>query len=273
MQSFDVTCTGINADQLPKDISVTLNQTDIVSFNITKGIIPTISPTTFKNFINLQSLYITDSKVSNLEDNAFSHALDLQDLSLNNNVLTGFNSRSLSPENRLRTLDLSNNRLNDFADFNISYFPKLNALNLASNLLTHLPVDLVQMLKEQNEFYLVADNNPWNCSHPNWSEYLTDQLVNAFCTNKTFGQEIDGRMIENGLDARSEPTDENDCKKADCTKYSFYYCLLWSFCGIWIGIIVGNIGKIKNLICGRPVAYADEYTQCGKYLHLKTISY
>ncbi|KAL1502058.1 hypothetical protein ABEB36_007261 [Hypothenemus hampei] len=262
MFSFEISCTGLNATQLSsKDLKATIYKQDISSLNITQSHIPIIFQGMFQNFENVQSLYVTSSGVSSVEDNAFALlSSSLQYLSLNNNNLTTLNlCQTISMYDQLKVLNLSFNRLKDLSSFNISCFPKLEILNVRDNLLTHLPKDILEFLQEDNDFYIIVDNNPWNCSHSDWSEYMNEKLIDSFCTNKTY---IPYHIPYNSNIVPEELKSFSD----NCYKCSFYYCLFWMGGGVWIGIIIGNISIIKKLLCRKRVEYNDEYTQCERSL-------
>uniref|UniRef100_A0AAR5Q461 LRRCT domain-containing protein n=1 Tax=Dendroctonus ponderosae TaxID=77166 RepID=A0AAR5Q461_DENPD len=192
-----------------------------------------------------------------LQDDAFSGLPLLQDVDLSDNLLCSFNSRPFPLENSLKTLNLANNLLEDLSRFDIARFPKLHILNLTNNLLQFLPADILQTLQLPNKFHLLADNNPWNCSHPDWSELLVGKLLLAFCTNQTFDYAPQREHLQESLDGAAPA-----CEPPNCYKCSFNFCLLWLFCGVWIGIIVGNLPKLRTLLCVKPTAYADGTTQC-----------
>ncbi|CAH1130087.1 unnamed protein product [Ceutorhynchus assimilis] len=262
MNSFEVTCTGLRDTHLLQPILTILNKTDVTSVNITNGNIKIITQEMLKEFINLQSLYITYCRIEYFDQEAFVYNPDLQELSLNNNALRGFN---LKPQESLKRLDLSYNKLKDISGFKISDFPRLNVLNLENNLLTHLPDSLLEKLKEENSFYLLATNNNWNCSRPEWSEILNPRLINAFCS-------IDNQFeaFEENSVVKENTTKNETYEKPNCLKCSFVSCIWWSLGGIWFGVILGNVPKIHSLLFKPPKMYENASVQCGRCMHQNT---
>lgn len=255
---LQLSCSGITAPQLHKSISATINKTQIYSLDVSGGLLPTIYASTLSNFSALQSFYATDCRLELLQEDAFSDLPLLYDVDLSNNLLSSFNSQPFPKENSLKILNLASNLLEDLSQFDIGHFPKLQVLNLTNNLLQFLPADILQTLQLPNKFYLLADNNPWNCSHPDWSQLLEGKLLQAFCSNQTFDYAPQRGLFQERLDGTGPA-----CEAPNCYKCSFNFCLLWLFCGIWIGIIVGNLPKLRILLCVKPTTYTDGTTQCG----------
>lgn len=284
MKSLAVSCLGLKYTDLIGNTTAIINKSDMSSLDITEGNIPNISSVLLHDFTSIQTLYITNSRVSTIESDAFLELTSrFQELSLSGNALTNFSFEGLSSLNSLKFIDLSSNLLEYLSDFNASYFPNLQKLNVSNNFLRYLPIDILNRLKEVEKFYVLIDNNPWDCTDPNWSEHLTDEMVKAFCNENVFDytptsllddpeSETEASIIENIETFDNHTTLKNDTLNEDsspnCYKCSFYFCLLWLGVGIWIGIILGNIGKIKKLLCNKTPTFADEYTQCGKSLYI-----
>lgn len=279
MKYLTVSCFGLNYTDLIGNTTAVINKSDMSSLKITEGNIPNITPALLHDFTSIQILHITNSRVSTIESDAFLELTSqCQDLSLRGNALTNFTFENFSPVNKLKIIDLSSNLLEDLSEFNASYFPDLQVFNVSNNLLKYLPIGILNRLNEVEKFYVLIDNNPWDCTDPNWSEHLTDDLIKAFCNENVFDYTPIG--LADDQENETEPSIENiietfenhttlkndtlneDNNSPNCYKCSFYFCLLWLGGGIWFGIILGNIVKIKRLLCNKTPSYIDKCTQC-----------
>ncbi|KAJ8946083.1 hypothetical protein NQ314_008983 [Rhamnusium bicolor] len=222
----------------------------------------------FTNFKNLQNLYLQNTRTNRIEAEAFSVINNLNKLYLTNNYLEKISSNIFPVYNALHTLDLSHNLLNDLSEFDISMFPSIVFLNISHNRLEYLPENIMNKLKEENKFYLIADNNPWNCEHPGWVQHLTTIFIDAFCTNNNY----DSRKVEEKMEKLSTGylvyKDDTGIWSVCSAKCAFNHCLIWMFGAVWFGIILGNTCKIKRLLFTEPTRYEDKAIQCGKYKNI-----
>ncbi|XP_066255783.1 SLIT and NTRK-like protein 2 isoform X2 [Euwallacea similis] len=293
MKTLQLNCSGVSQEDISGETLAIVNKPDIDLLNITNSHIAVISATTFEGFSALQSIYVTGSNISQIDEGSFTHITGLQYLDLSNNALTKVDFQLALPGAALKYLNLSNNLLQDISNFNSTYFSKLQLLDLSNNQLSHLPMEVLKKLDMVNDFVIIIDNNPWDCSHPVWSENLNSILLYVFCAvpiTETIPKETtttrretmteatqkktttlqplqDRDQFVQAFDNKTASINETHGEKSDyllvnCYKCSFYFCLLWMFVGIWIGIILGNVGKIHHLICHNRSSYEDKYTQC-----------
>ncbi|XP_066144418.1 SLIT and NTRK-like protein 2 isoform X2 [Euwallacea fornicatus] len=292
MNNLELNCSGVSQEDISGETLAIVNKPDINTLEITNSDIAMISATTFEGFSTLQNLYITGSNIFQIGEGSFTNMTSLQFLNLSYNALTKVDFQLIFPGAVLKYLNLSNNLLQDLSNFNSTYFSKLQLLDLSNNQLDHLPVEVLTKLSTVHKFYVVIDSNPWNCSHPVWSEYLNPILLNSFCavpmtettqkvttttrseptpetTKKmtpTFQPLQESGQLTQTFENETASTnetygEESRCPAVNCYKCSFYFCLLWMLVGIWIGIILGNVGKIHHLICDKGPSYADKHTQ------------
>lgn len=156
-------------------------------------------------------------------------------------------------------------------DFNIKAIPTLLVLNISNNLLEYLPIDIVDKLRFENKFYIVVDNNTWNCSHPEWKEYLTAELTMAFCSDLTT-MKIDSYEAPDVVDVENKHfVNSSTSCVMHCNEGKFKeYCPFWIIGAVWVGVILGNVRTLKRLICcPTTVTKDDKTTQCGRYLILQ----
>lgn len=170
-----------------------------------------------------------------------------------------FNSTSLA------WLDISNNSLKSLTDFNVKAIPTLLVLNISYNSLEYLPIDIVDKLRFENKFYVIVDNNPWNCSHPEWKQYLTDELTMAFCSDLATIK-IDSYEASDEVDVQQKKfVNSSTSGITRCIEGKFKeYCPFWIFGAVWVGVILGNVRTLKRLICcPTTITKDDKTTQCG----------
>lgn len=222
----------------------------------------------FVNFPNIQILRLRNASIQTVEEGAFQDLLNLKKVYLTDNYLEVLNSNVFPSNNSIRILDLSRNLLNNLDDFDLEPFPLLTIMNVSHNRLEYLPDNIMNKLNESNNFYLIVDNNPWNCLHPKWVLRLTEILVEAFCTNKSYDptemdikvEKLTNPEYKNGT--KNEATPEQN--SFYCLKYSLKSCLMWAFGAVWVGVILGNMCKLKRMLFTQPRRYEDKNTQCGK---------
>ncbi|XP_050310400.1 uncharacterized protein LOC126746271 isoform X2 [Anthonomus grandis grandis] len=256
LNALDLTCTGL-IEHIPEHLTATINKTYINTLKIINAKLPIVSGATFKGFSgNLQTVYLTSSGVRSVEKGSFNSSADLQYLSLRDNELTELDLESPA----LQKLDVSFNLLQDISRFNISAHPRLKVLNVSYNQLTHLPKEILEKLEQKNDFFLVIDNNPWDCLRPQWIDLLSPKLINVFCTDQSYN--ISYKVSDQESNEPKNIPKTNCNEPMICLKCSYTFCLVWLFSGIWAGVILGNVGMIKRMVCGRMPMYADKHTQC-----------
>lgn len=295
MKSFEVNCSRMHSQELSSQISVVLNKQDITHLDIRDSDIRTVSEDILRDFNNLQSLDITNSGVEVLENHAFSNCSFLRKVNLKYNKLESFNFEAFEVDNKISLLDLSNNLLKTFENFNVSYFSSLKILNLTNNTLTSLPESLIEKLITTEEFYMLIDDNPWDCNISSWSDSLSSVMLEAFC-----GVEDTTYMTETKIDEVVASTTEafkvvyegetsgktlkpmaivdgkffgnrklnNACPDCDMIGYAILWCLI----GIVVGIIVGNVPWMIRMACKKSKTSKDKDAQCdlsvvGQQLH------
>ncbi|KAF7266132.1 hypothetical protein GWI33_020502 [Rhynchophorus ferrugineus] len=273
MKSFEVTCIRIKPSELAGKVSVILNKTDITRLEIRNSSVPTLTTSMLPEFNNLQYLDITDSLIENIEPDAFKTNVHLKEVNLGDNMLKAFNGDLvLSQNNKLTTLDLSNNQLSDFKWTNISHFTKFKVLNLTNNLLKSLPEGILEKLVETEEFYVIIDGNPWDCNDTTWSDKLDSKMVEAFCLNNTFNyvpklkrdsfiQSVVKSEIYSDKTNLLNRINRLDPKYISCKKCGYMFSVSLFVCGLWFGIIIGNIGTLKKL-CARQKHFRSVSVQC-----------
>lgn len=215
----------------------------------------------FQNFPLLDTLILDNTNTDEINQNAFSNLQKLKKIHIVNNNLTSFTSNVLN-SSVLFWLDLSKNSLVNLTEFNVLSMPSLTILNISDNSLQYLPKSILDKVTSTNSFFLIADNNPWNCSHPKWKQYLTEQLTVALCSNISQvpdsyaeSREEESKIIPNVTDSNYTPCSVGVFKTN---------CPFWMFGALWVGIILGNIKKLKQLVfCPSSLTLEDKATQCG----------
>lgn len=184
---------------------------------------------------------------------------------VNNNNLSTFNLNRFN-SSTLVWLDISNNSLTNLSDFNVNAIPSLLVFNISYNLLEYLPLDILDKLRFANKFYVIVDNNPWNCSRSEWKQYLTADLTMAFCYDLTTMSDSYEASEEVDLAPKQFVNSSSTSCGTHCTEGKFKeYCSFWIFGAVWLGIILGNVRTLKRLICcPTTVTKDDKTTQCGK---------
>ncbi|XP_018567353.1 leucine-rich repeat, immunoglobulin-like domain and transmembrane domain-containing protein 2 isoform X2 [Anoplophora glabripennis] len=264
-----VSCTAIQEDNLYDNLTVALTtneSNELQELKIENSFISVVKGGMFLNFPNIQVLRLRNTSTQTVEEGAFEDLYNLTKIYLTDNYLQDFNSNTFASNNSIRILDLSHNLLNNLDSFDIELIPFLTIMNISHNKMEYLPEGVLNKLKEENHFYLIIDNNPWNCSHPKWIEQLTEILVEAFCNGKTFDpSEVNAKEanlvnLQYMNNTKSLTETEND--NFFCIGYSLKNCLLWAFGGVWVGVILGNMCKLKRMLFTTPRRYEDKNTQC-----------
>lgn len=207
---------------------------------------------------------LDNTQTTEIEKEAFYDLENLKNLYIVNNNLSSLVPDVISPNNSLLWLDLSNNSLTSLTNFNVQAFPSLTVLNVSYNALEYLPIDILDKLRSSNQFYLIIDDNPWNCSRSEWNANLSAELTQAFCTNLSL---VEGQYATS---AQKEVQGSNSTTQftSNCSSGVFEtQCAFWIFGAIWAGIILGNISKLKTMLfCPNNVIMEDKAIQCGKYV-------
>ncbi|KAG5884437.1 hypothetical protein JTB14_024380 [Gonioctena quinquepunctata] len=266
-----ITCSSMQPEDLYGEMSVVLNPEDVLDLNVSRTFMRQINRTTFGRYRNIHTLNLQNNYINHVEKNAFADLVFLRNLNLRNNLLKSFDSDIFGTFNSLYLLDLSNNVLDDLSGFNISDFPSLMIMNVSNNLLEYLPNTFIEKLEESDSFYLIIDDNPWNCSHPGWN--LNPTLITPFCTERVFDLAVAQEKLKllGNMDSLVEEfkslntNRNNEAPSGKCPRnWCFSYCVFWFIAAIWIGIIVGNIGKLKDIVCRTTLKVGDKKTQYDK---------
>ncbi|CAG9854416.1 unnamed protein product [Phyllotreta striolata] len=280
MTGSKITCQNVTIGDGPLDnITVIITPLDVVEVNIINSSLPSIANWTFSKFKYLRTLNVRNSRLTGISEGAFSSLDNLQNLYLSDNLLDNIDSNIINEtKNLLSRLDLSCNRIKTLENFNASNFPRLKLMNVSNNELEFLPEDLLQKLARNEEFYLIVDNNPWNCSNVNWGksfdaggglwrDIFCNQSYNKNRRKNTREDEVPFTETSMSKENNSEILDGDNYCIYSCsyTSRCFSYCTLWFVGGIWIGVILGNVCKIRKLMCKPdPVARTqqEQHTQC-----------
>lgn len=248
-----VSCTALEEDNLFDKLTVELTKDEtnaLQELRIENSFISVVKSGMFVNFPNVETLRLRNTSTQTIEEGAFEYLTNLKKVYLTDNYLQEFNSNVFPLNNTIRILDLSHNLLNNLDGFDIEMFPILTIMNVSHNRLEYLPESLLNKLKEENNFYLIVDNNPWNCLHSSWTDQLTEILIEAFCTNKTYDpyemnakeENLTNLQYKNNTKAETE----TETNFFFCLGYSLKSCLVWAFGGVWVGVILGNMCKLKR---------------------------
>ncbi|KAJ8938994.1 hypothetical protein NQ318_015559 [Aromia moschata] len=268
MTGKNVSCTEVEKNTLYKNISVTLSNADsnaVEELEVTNSSIIILEEGTFTNFKSLRTLYLRNTTTRYLAEGVFANLLSLTTIGITDNYLETLSSDAFGPNNSVQFLDVSHNLLSDLSDFDVGWFPSLVVLNVSHNRLEHLPAGVLDRLAEVNDFYAIVDNNPWNCSHPAWAERLTETSVAAFCGDHVYdSSEAQSKM--RALEESPLNGTEADEEAAGCFwRCAFLTCVWWIIGAVWVGVILGNVCKLKRLLFTQPRTYVDKNTQCGTY--------
>lgn len=272
LQSSKITCNDIKQEDLYSNITVIVNPDDVSYLKISNSSISSIDRNMFKHFKYLHTLNLENIQLKNILQASFVDLSALMNLLLHDNLLENFNSDIFDPDNVLKSLDLSNNLIANLDNFNISSFSTLKLMNISNNKLHSLPKEILNKLQTEDDFYLIIDNNPWNCDDTDWIEDLDTNLIAAFCkdfTEDDYVQNdaptadfVDEPMVQN-IDSIKETKSNRNAFSYE--NKCFSYCTLWFIGGVWLGVILGNAFKIKKLICRPNIRCVQERdTQCGK---------
>lgn len=259
MSEIQIIFNSINYTKFA-NITNILGEIEITDLTLRHSPFPKITRETFQNFQDLHTLILDHTNTDEIKENAFCDLQKLKELHIVNNNLTNFKSNMLN-SSFLVSLDLSSNSLVNLTDFNVLSLPSLIVLNVSDNSLEYLPINILEKIESTNNFYLIAGDNPWNCSHLQWKEYLSPQLKLALCSNISVldegyaeGEEEEPKLNSNVTEIYPQ-----------CSVGIFKtHCLSWMFGALWVGIILGNVKKLKQLVfCPRNSTMEDKATQCG----------
>ncbi|XP_050498828.1 leucine-rich repeat, immunoglobulin-like domain and transmembrane domain-containing protein 3 [Diabrotica virgifera virgifera] len=268
-------CAGMEETDFYSNMIVTIASQDIVDLSITNSSISGLNSAMFQKYQYVQTLSITHTKLKYIKERTF-HSLDnLQVLNLSHNCIDSFNFKALSSIGNLTSLDLSYNKLESIYNFNLNSFNSL-VLNISDNKMTNLEPEFIQKLNMSNDFYIIINNNPWNCSESKWQKYLSPALLLAFClypqdsrendeqtyyknavfqavednTSRVFPTQEENNIVVQFLEENTTRIQmpQNNTINCNYLKNCASYCVYWCLGGVWIGIILGNICTIKRLI-------------------------
>nr|CAI5833752.1 unnamed protein product [Callosobruchus analis] len=231
---------------------------DIIELNITNSYIPSIQPTFFEKFPNLNKIVLKNVHLREITTDSFSNLKALKYLDLGNNNLDTFN---MLENSYLEHLDLSDNNLQNLSFFDEHHrFNSLKYFDISNNYIEFLPKPLLEKLKTDPSFRLVPDGNPWNCNLSEWSEALNQELIELFCNKKP---KVDCQNGNDRLKFVSLLDDKTPDEEVTCpTPICFTQCLFWFLGAIWIGIIIGNVCKIWKMLFS-SMRHEDKTTQYG----------
>lgn len=220
--------------------------------------LPKLTRNIFTNFKNIHTLVLDNTKTEEIEEDAFYDLGNLKNLYIVNNHLSNFSSTLINPNSSLIWLDISNNSITTLTNLNVTAIPSLTVLNISHNSLEYLPKDILDKLELFNQFYIIVDGNPWNCFHEEWKEFLSKNLVEAFCLNDTAKQNNFSQLQQVNISSLYTHNCSSNVFKTACG--------FWIFGSLWLGIILGNISKLKKLLF-HPYAMnmEDKAIQCGNY--------
>ncbi|CAH1962993.1 unnamed protein product [Acanthoscelides obtectus] len=246
IRNKSIVCSSIDDTYLLEEVS---------ELNITNSYIPLIEPVFFERLPNLNKVVLRNVHLRGIMPDAFSNLTALKYLNLGNNNLDTFN---ISTDICLEVLDLSDNNLQNLSDSDIGCIKNLKFLDISNNNIKFLPSSLLEKLKTDIGFTLVSHGNPWNCNLKEWVTSLNQELTDLFCNRKPTGNCQTGiKRTTFALKEKSSDGEEH-CPIPTC----FKQCLFWFFGAIWIGVIIGNVCKIKKLLCSN-IRHEDKTTQYG----------
>lgn len=227
---------------------VEVRRKDVKHLKITNSLIEFLRRETLEDYKNLRTLTIANSGLKLVEYGAVSENLLLESFNVTNNFIQDISSKTFPSNNNIKTISLSNNLFRSLSDFDINHFPHLHTLDISKNYLEYLPEQLLNKL-DNSSFTLIAGNNPFKCD-----DWLSKSI--GLCTLITKSK-LQPLLI-NYTNVTSSANTEVKCIR-HC---HFLKCIPPFLCGIWLGIIIGNICKIKDLIY--PKLMENKSTQYGK---------
>ncbi|CAH0548069.1 unnamed protein product [Brassicogethes aeneus] len=259
METSTITCKNITLNAIQKSIEIDVLQENVINLNITNSYVNLIQRKNFVNYKNLRYLSICHSQLMFVEENAFLDLLYLEELDLSDNFLRRISTNLFPDNNKIISLMVPNNLIEDLDDFDINRFPHLKKINLSNNILEYLPSNLINKMASSKDFIIAVNKNPFNCSHVKWKQYLTNRP--QFCNEFNLGN-TEKLKLQPIVAPLSEDSENKTIPKDYCIKHChFFNCLIWTFSGIWIGIIVGNVCKIKDLIFLKKKRVENKFTQ------------
>jgi Leucine-rich repeat (LRR) protein len=191
--------------------------------DLSNGNLLTINRRTFDDYQKLEELHIINSGVRSIQDGAFSALPQLRQLDLSRNFITEFTSQIFAPHNKLRKLVVADNLLTALDGFDVDQFRELALLDISNNQITRLPPNLLAKLQKGENFTLISENNPFDCTI---ERLLNDNLSSRFCNNE----------LQHLPLSRKPP------------EASFVTCIFWISGSFWCGVIAGNVCMIKKLL-------------------------
>jgi hypothetical protein len=201
----------------------TLIRKNATRLDLSNGNLLTINRRTFDDYQKLEELHIINSGVRSIQDGAFSALPQLRQLDLSRNFITKFTSQIFAPHNKLRKLLVADNLLTALDGFDVDQFPELALLDISNNQITRLPPNLLAKLQKGENFTLISENNPFDCTI---ERLLNDNLSSRFCNNE----------LQHLPLSRKPP------------EASFVTCIFWISGSFWCGVIAGNVCMIKKLL-------------------------
>lgn len=258
---IDITFKSFNSSTL-LSLADHFRELELNDVTIRKSYLPILSRQMFGVFKNVRNLKLEYTTTQEIEGAAFHDLHQLTNLHITNNELTSFKPSVLN-SSHLVYLNISNNLISSLSDFNISTLRSLTVLDISNNSLEFLPKDILDTLNTSTHFFLIIDNNPWNCSHPSWKDNLSSEYIVAFCSNtsreqKSFDEIEEQHLVEQTNSTRETPQSCSDNILKD-------HCPFWIFGALWTGVILGNIRKLKQLVfCPKNIILEEKSTQCGE---------
>lgn len=191
-ENNQVTCHQVEESDIYKNMTAIIHEQSVTSLSYKDSNIPVITRDTFGKYKYIHTLDLSSSRVQRIDAGAFEDLHILKNLNLKDNYLRELDSNVFGAPTvvPVEKLDLSCNLLQDLSNFNVTNFRSNLKLNISHNNLEYLPVSFIEKLRGDNAFYIIIDDNPWNCTHPHWIDLLDQLLIEAFCTNKTYDADI-----------------------------------------------------------------------------------
>ncbi|EFA01179.1 leucine-rich repeat-containing protein 15 [Tribolium castaneum] len=215
---------------------------NITKLNLANSDLLMIKRETFNKYQKLEELNIINSRLNAIADGAFYDLPQLTKVNMSKNLISGLSEKIFRPGSKLWKFVVSYNMLSDIDDFDIGYLPELAILDISNNHMRYLPASVVNKLKNDNNFTLIAANNPWDCTNEKWRDLLDKHLAEKFC-----GPEVSPHSLVMTLPPQA----------------GFTTCIFWIVGAFWCGIILGNLCIIRKLVC-KPKGLSKQ-DQCTQY--------
>ncbi|XP_044269693.1 leucine-rich repeat-containing protein egg-6-like isoform X2 [Tribolium madens] len=217
-----------------------LTYENITRLNLANSDLLMIKRETFNKYQKLEELNIINSRLNSIADGAFYDLPRLTKVNMSKNFISKLSEKIFRPGSKLRKFDVSHNMLTDINDFDIEYLPELAIFDISNNQIRYLPVNVVNKVKNDKNFTLIATNNPWDCTTEKWSAFLDNQLAHKFCESK-----ITPQILAMTLPPQS----------------GLSTCIFWIVGAFWCGIILGNLCVIRRIVCRPKLNKQDQCTQ------------